>query len=105
MLKVCMCECPAAEPLVRGLLREAGVTNWMDAEIHKGKEHCLTVLERLSESLGHPLEMRALLDYIAKTSTYAVVVGYDKERVYWSDFSSNAPVERTEAKAIVETFA
>lgn len=105
MLKLCCCECGSAEPLVRGLLQEAGITNWMSVEIHKGKEHCQTVLARFPEPYQSSLQLQALINLVKENSTFVVVLGYDKTRIYWEDISSNAPIERTRALAIVKEFA
>lgn len=107
MLKVLACECSGVDSLARGLLQEAEVKNWMDVLLHKGKEHCQTILERLPEKYHVSLEYRALLDYITnnETGAFTIIVGYDETHFYWEDIHSNAPIERTRAIAIAKRFA
>lgn len=105
MLKILACACGGVDQLARGLLQECEYADWLTAEIHKGKEHCLTVLSFLADELGESLPLRALQSYIENTGTFTIVVGYDPTHLYWEDFHTNAPIERARAKAIVEAFA
>lgn len=99
------CQCGSAEPLARGVAQEAGIHDWLTLPIHKGKEHCLTVLSRFPEPFKRLLAFRALEDHISKGSTFVVVLGYDDEFFYWSDIHSNAPADRMDAIAILKRFA
>lgn len=99
------CDCGGAEPLVRNVLREASVSNWMTYEIHKGKEHCRTIVSYLPAEYAAHLSYRALVDFLANAGAFAVIVGYDKNRFFWEDIHANAPVEHMRAIAIAEEFA
>lgn len=110
MLSLLMCDCGSAEPLARGLLEEAKITNWMAVPIHKGKEHCRTIIERFPEQFHGLISYRALQSYLAEdapkpVSSFVIIVGYDQDTFYWEDFSSNAPDIRVRAVAIAERFA
>lgn len=104
-LKLLTCMCHGAEPMVRGLLQECKVPNWMDYPIHMGKDHCLTVLDYLPAQLHQLLAYRALVSYLDYASSYSIVVGYDDETFYWADIHDNSPKDVMEAHAIVERFA
>lgn len=99
------CDCSAAEPLARGAAEEAGLTNWLTLEIHKGKEHCLTVLSRFPAPYKELLAFRALEDKISAGGSFVTVVGYDDQYFYWADLASNAPADRFDAISIIKRFA
>lgn len=105
MLKILACMCGGVDSLARGLLQDANVPDWMSVPIHKDKEHCLTILERLPEKYHSSLQYQALHDYLQNASFYTIVVGYDDTHFYWEDFHSNAPIERSRALAITQQFA
>lgn len=105
MLKILACTCGGVDQLARGLLQECNYADWLTIDIHKGKEHCQTILAFLEEELGPSLPLGALKNYIENTGTFTIVIGYDPTHFYWEDFHSNAPIERARAKAIVEAFA
>lgn len=105
MLKVLGCECGGVDSLARGLLQEAKVSDWMSVPLHKGKEHCLHILEQLPPIYHPSLEYRALYDYISAGGSYTVIMGYDGSHFYWEDIHSNAPIERTRALSIAKRFA
>lgn len=99
------CECGAADGLVRQAAQAAGLQNWMSLPVHKGKEHCLTVLSHFPEGHRKLLAFRALESLIAQGGSYAVVVGYDGEQFYWSSIDSNSPKDMLDAVAILKRFA
>lgn len=103
------CQCGSADSLAQGLQQEAGITNWMALPIHKGKEHCRTIVERFPEQFHTLLSYRALVSYLSPdaekpVSTFVIIVGYDDTTFYWEDFASNAPDSRIRALAILERY-
>lgn len=105
MLKILTCECTSATPLVQQLLRRTETPNWMDIPVHKGKEHCRTVLSYFPDPYKELLSFRALYDYLENASSFAIVVGYDDTTFYWADIHSNAPADVLQAEAILKRFA
>lgn len=99
------CECGSAEPLLRKLLQEAGCADWLSAPLHKGREHCLHILEQFPASFKSLTAYQALVKQINEHSSYVCVVGYDNETFYWADIAKNAPKDRVEATAILKRFA
>lgn len=104
-LMVLACECGAAEPLARQVLEPVVPTTWLSVPIHKGKEHCLTVLSHFPEPFQQLVAYQALLNHIEENSSFVVFVGYDHEYFYWEDVASNAPAEVASATAIIKRFA
>lgn len=104
-LKILACNCGGAEPVARSVLQEAGVENWMTVDIHKGKEHCKTILNYFPEPFHKLLAFQGLLTHIEENSKYAVILGYDDEYLFWEDVASNSPIEVTRAKVIAQRFA
>lgn len=105
MILILTCECHSAEPLVRTALQEANIPDWMTYPVHKGKEHCKAILERFPEPYHTLLAFNALLDYLDRTSSYAIIVAYDDRSFYWSDIHSNAPQDRFQADTLLKQFA
>lgn len=110
MITLLSCECSSTEPLMRGLIQEAGIADWMTVEVHKGKEHCQTIIDQLPTRFHSLLAYRALQSYLSpdnpkSVSSFAIIVGYDKDTFYWEDFASNAPDARIKALAIAKRFA
>lgn len=105
MIKIFTCDCSSAEPLVRQILRDARVATWLTEPIHKGRVHCLEVLSHFPKPYHALLAFKALQDYLAAASSFAIVVGYDEDSFYWADVHSNAPQEVIQAQVILERFA
>lgn len=105
MITFLCCECGAAVPLARQAAESAGLTNWMAIPLHKGKEHCLTILDRFPEPFKKLVSYRALYDMIGRGGTFVVVLGYDEEFFYWVDISSGTPSDMFDATAILKRFA
>lgn len=105
MLKFLSCACSSAEPLLRGLLQEANFADWLYVPLHKGREHCLSVLDGFPAPFQALLAFQALVKFIEEHSSYAIVLGYDDTTFYWVDISRNAPKEKAEARAVLERFA
>lgn len=77
----------------------------MAANIHKGKDHALTVLSYFPAPFKELLSFRALEDHLSSASSFAIIVGYDDDTFFWSDIYNNDMASQVEAKAIVERFA
>lgn len=105
MLKFLCCECGSAGPLARGVAQEAGLSDWLTLEIHKGKEHCLSILSQFPAPYKELLAFRALEDKISQGGSFVTVIGYDEEYFYWADVASGAPSDRMDALAIIKRFA
>lgn len=99
------CECSSTVPLLRQTAQRAGIVNWMEVELHKGKEQCLQVLSWFPITHKQLLAFRALEDFISNNGTFAVFVGWDKEYFYWSDIAKNEPASVARAEAIIHQFA
>lgn len=105
MVVLLTCDCGGAEPLVRNVLRDASVDNWMTYEIHKGKEHCRKIVSYFPSQLHELLAFRALESCLENQGAFAIIVGYDDNSFFWEDVHTNAPIENIRARAIVERFA
>lgn len=105
MIALMTCECNSAMPLARQTCQKAGIHDWMAVPLHKGKEHCLTVLSHFPSEFKELLAFRALEGFISNHGTFVCVVGYDKENFYWADVSNNDPKSVFDAIAILKRFA
>lgn len=104
-LCILACACGGVDSLTRGVLRQAGVPNWMTYEVHKGKEHCRTVLSRFPTQLHPLLAFRALESHLENNGTFAVIIGYDDNSFFWGDVHTNAPKDVFDTINIVKAFA
>lgn len=104
-LCILTCACGGVDGLVRNVLRQAGVANWMTYEVHRGKEHCQTVLSRLPSQLHPLLAYRALEDHLEHNGTFAVVIGYNDNAFFWGDVHTNAPKDVFDTINIIKAFA
>lgn len=77
----------------------------MSIPLHKGKEHCLSLLSNFPAPHKRLLAFKALESYIDQGGQYAVVIGYDDEYFYWASISSNSPKDQFDAQAILKRFA
>lgn len=104
-LKILGCECSGVEGTARDVLAGSGIANWMNVPLHKGKDHCKTVLDRFPTPFHSLVAYRALLDHIENNAAYAVILGYDDEFFFWEDVGSKAPIEVVRAQEIAKRFA
>ena len=106
MIFALCCTCAGSESLVRSIFEEAKLDNWLDIPVYKGDR----ALEESESFIG--LETRndgakILYEYISNRSSYAVIVGWDRETglIKWSDIAQGDPVSSGEAVAVVKMFA
>lgn len=102
MISVVVCFCPNADIRAYHFLQRQ-VENWMDVPLYRGKENTLKFLNSLGKN--DDLRMHTLLSLLEKTGKYIVVVGWDEDRVEWSNISHNDMKSLADAELIVEEFA
>lgn len=105
MIMVLTCHCHGAEAKARGVLRDAGVANYMTVPIYVGPKTGTLMLEQMPANLHETLEWRALHSYINSQPSYSVIMGYNNEFVRWVEVKKKDLVSRADAANIVEIFA
>ena len=85
MILLLACNCGGVVPLLRGVLKEAGCDGWLDVPVYQGKKYALETLEQFPEYYRKLPQWGALYDSINNRSSFAVVIGYDKDNFRWSD--------------------
>lgn len=104
MIYVLTCECGGVENMARAILRDAGVRDWLNVPIHKGKSKAREILS--NPEISDIFAVQALLKYINETTSYAVVLGVDKAKniAIWSDAKRGKIQSRLDAQIIAENY-
>lgn len=104
MIYVLTCECGGVENMARAILRDAGVRDWLNVPIYKGKSKAREILS--NPEISGIFAVQALLKYINETSAYAVVLGIDKIKnvAIWADAKRGKIQSRLDAQIIAENY-
>lgn len=86
MLKVVSCQCGSSDNLIRGKLAKFHCNQALTISIIKGKEKSLSALNTLPQ---FP-EVADLRLYIEAHSKWAIIIGYDDERLKWVDLANGS---------------
>lgn len=100
-----ICDCGGAERLLRKVLSDANVNNWLDIPVYKGKARFQEFYNSCPEEYKNTLEMGALNQYITNASKYTVVLGMKNGHICWADSSHGDVKSRLDAQVICERFA
>ena len=102
MLKAVACHCGSSDNLVRGKLHKFHCPQALSLPIIKGKEQSLKVLNTLPQ---FP-EVAELRVHIQNASKWAVIIGYDGERLRWVDLANGQYVQNdVDAELLLKHFA
>lgn len=104
MLLLLGCSCSGVDGLLRGALRDAGITDWLDPPIVKGKKKSLETLTQFPEYYRNLPQWGALYDSINTRSSFAVVIGYDAEQFRWADVAMGDLKSKLDAEVIASHF-
>ncbi len=105
MIYCFICECGGVENLMRKTLRSAGLDNWLEIPMYKGKDRYREFYENLPKEQKDRLEIGALNQHLASAASYAVVLGMKDDRIVWSDVKSGDVKSRLDAEVIASKFA
>ena len=105
MILLLACSCSGVIPLLRGVLKEAGHSGWLDYPVYQGKHDALKTLDQFPDYYKKLPEYGALCDSIKRRSQFAVVIGYDKDRFKWADVAMGDIRAKLDAEVIVSHFA
>ena len=89
MLAVVACQCGSSDTLVRAKLAKFGYAHSMDIPIVKGREKSYSKLNTLPQ---FP-EVKELRAYIQGVTKWAIIIGYDNERMRWVDVKNDVDAE------------
>ena len=105
MLYLFICDCNGAEGLMRKVLRSAGLSDWLERPIYKGKRRFEEFYNSLEDKYKNRLEIGALNQHLANVSSYVVILGIKGDKVIWADAKSGDVKSRLDAELIAEKFA
>lgn len=100
MLKCLACRCHNSEPIIRRVLRISHHQGWAIEPIIRGKAECLSYLENFEEN--HTIG--ALKKYIEQNSSWAVILGFDGNRIDWAEVGHGGSKARLDGQIIVERY-
>lgn len=102
MLKVVSCQCGSSDNLIRGKMAKFNCPQAMTIPIIKGKEKSLAALNTLPQ---FP-ELNELRAHIEAQSKWAVIIGYDDERLRWVDLANGTYIKNdVDAELLLKHFA
>lgn len=106
MILLCSCTCGGVENLLKRVLKEAGITDWLSMPLHKGKDKTRRAIAALPEQIREKSETKAFLAHISHKSKYAAVFGYSEENdvVIWADVARGSTKERIDAQNIAKLY-
>lgn len=87
--------------MARTFLKNNGIKDYMAVPVVQGREegmHYLSRFPRLKE-----IEM--LEDFLRRSTSYVVIVGFNDEMLKWSEVSSGGAASEVEGELIVQRFA
>lgn len=105
MILLLACQCGGVVPLIRGVLKESGIDNWLDEPIYQGKRRSIEILEQFPDYYKGLLQFGALYDHISNHSSFAVIVGYDADNFRWADVSMGDIKSKLDGEIIATNFA
>lgn len=101
MLAVVACQCGSSDTLVRAKLAKFGYAHSMDIPIVKGREKSYSKLNTLPQ---FP-EVKELRAYIQGVTKWAIIIGYDNERMRWVDLANGTYVKNdVDAELLIQHF-
>lgn len=105
MLAAVCCHCHGAEEMVRRAFRSGGVTDFLSVPIYLGKENVQRFVDSLPINLQQLPTVQTLLSFVSQSSQFAVVIGYDADRLLWTNVASGRPADVLDGSVIAEAFA
>ncbi len=100
-----ICNCGGAEGLMRKVLKSAGLDNWLEQPVYKGKNKYKEFYNNLEKKYKDSLEIGALNQHLANTSSYVVILGIKGDRIVWADAKAGDVKSRLDAELIAQKFA
>ena len=102
MLKVVSCQCGSSDNLIRGKMAKFRCNQALTIPIIKGKEKSLSALNTLPQ---FP-EVADLRLHIEAHSKWAIIIGYDDERLKWVDLANGSYLKNdVDAELLLAHFA
>lgn len=99
-IMVVACQCGSSNSKARSFLKSAGYQDWLNISIYQGREKSLSALNRLP----YTPEKEMLQSFLKGASKWVVIIGYDQNKMKWSDIAHNGQKSRIEAEFIVHNF-
>lgn len=104
MIAVVACNCGNALPKVYKFLQQY-IENWMDVPIYQGRTRTSRFLGKFA---GYPVGEKSpyeLQKFIAKSSRYIAVIGWDDDNFQWADIAHGQITDQADAELVIEQFA
>lgn len=104
MILLLACSCNGVVPALRGILKNAGISDWLNFPICQGKKYALQTLDQFPDYYKNLLEWGALRNSINNRSSFAVVVGYDADNFKWADIALGDIKSKIDAEVIAKAY-
>ena len=89
MVTACACMCGSSDALIRSRIKKFDRRVALGVSVPKGKEKCYRFLDTLPQ---FP-EIQDMKSHIRNNSKWAIVIGYDSERMRWVDLANGTFVK------------
>lgn len=101
MIFCLICNCTGSENMARTFLKNNGVRDYMSVPVIQGREEGMRYLSRYPRLK----EKEMLEDFLRRSTSYVVVVGFNGEMMKWSEVSRGGAASEVEGELIVQRFA
>lgn len=105
MIACFICECGGVEHLIRKTLKNAGVEDWLNMPLYKGKPRYNEFYNNLNPEYKNRMEIGALNQHMASATSYAVVLGIKNDKIVWADIKDGDLKSKIDAEVIAQKFA
>ena len=102
MIAVVACQCGSSDTLLRGKMSKFHYSGALTVPIIKGREKSYSKLNTLPQ---FP-EVREIRAHIEGHSKWAIIIGYDDERMKWVDLANGSYLKNdVDAELLLQHFA
>lgn len=105
MLAIFACQCATSELKARRVLKNANIKNYLGVRCYTGKTAITIALENMPEAVKKTTDWRAVKELINTKSGYSVIVGWDEEKMRWSDIYDERIESVVPGEKIAQYFA
>lgn len=105
MLAILVCQCASSELKARRVLKDAGIKNYLGVRCYLGKTNINIGLDNMPDNIKNTSEWRALKEMINTKSSYSVIVGWDSDKMRWSNIYTGKIEDVVPGEQIAEYFA
>lgn len=105
MIAIFVCQCASSELKARRVLKSSGIKKPLGVRCYLGKTSILIGMDNMPESIKQTTEWAAMRDLVNNKPSYAIIAGWDNEKMRWSDIYDGKIESVVPGEQIAEYFA